>query len=138
MSRTSSATRGRVWLKGPVAVAAVDGALAKALSLCAQGEDDEANALLQDLYAANPDNANIEAALPDSSFGLATTTAARIDARTDPWDPGSEPNEAEFVDPGAKERKAHLLIEAEAELAEFIGLEEVKYGSGSRLAPPTS
>jgi type VII secretion ATPase EccA len=112
---------------GPVAVAAVDGALAKALSLRAQGEGDEANDLLQDLYAANPENANIEEALSDSSFGLATTTAARIDARTNPWDPESEPSEAEFVDPGAKERKAHLLVEAEAELAEFIGLEEVKY-----------
>ena len=112
---------------GPVAVAAVDGALAKALSLRAQGEDHEANDLLQDLYAANPENANIEEALSDSSFGFRTTTAARIDARTNPWDPESEPSEAEFVDPGAKERKAHLLIEAEAELAEFIGLDEVKY-----------
>jgi membrane-anchored mycosin MYCP len=61
------------------------------------------------------------------TFGLVTTTAARIDARTNPWDPDTEPNESDFVDPGAKERKAHLLIEAEAELAEFIGLEEVKY-----------
>jgi type VII secretion ATPase EccA len=112
---------------GPVAVAAVDGALAKALSLRAEGEDEEANDLLQELYAANPENPNIEEALSDPTFGLHTTTAARIDARTNPWDPDSEPSEAEFVDPGAKERKAHLLIEAEAELAEFIGLDEVKF-----------
>ena len=112
---------------GPVAVAAVDGALAKALSLRAQGEDDDANDLLQELYAANPENAHVEEALTDPTFGLVTTTAARIDARTHPWDPSTEPSEAEFVDPGAKERKAHLLIEAEAELAEFIGLDEVKY-----------
>jgi type VII secretion ATPase EccA len=112
---------------GPVEVAAVDGALAKALTLRAQGEEDDANDLLQDLYAANPENAQIEEALSDSTFGLVTTTAARIDARTNPWDPSTEPTEDEFVDPGAKERKAHLLIEAEAELAEFIGLEEVKY-----------
>jgi type VII secretion ATPase EccA len=113
--------------EGPVSVAAVDGTLGKALVLRAQGEDEDANDLLQELYAAHPENTNIEEALLDSTFGLATTTAARIDARTDPWDPDSEPGEAEFVDPGAKERKAHLLIEAEAELAEFIGLEEVKY-----------
>jgi type VII secretion ATPase EccA len=113
--------------EGPVAVAAVDGALAKALSLRAQGEDDEANDLLQELYAAHPENPNIEEALSDPTFGLPTTTAARIEARTNAWDPGSEPSEAEFVDPGAKERKAHLLIEAEAELAEFIGLDEVKF-----------
>ena len=112
---------------GPVAVAAVDGGLAKALTLRAQGEDEDAGDLLQDLYAANPENADIEEALSDTTFGLATTTAARIDARTNPWDPSTEPNEFDFVDPGAKERKAHLLIEAEAELAEFIGLEEVKF-----------
>ena len=66
-------------------------------------------------------------ALSDSTFGFATTTTARIEARSNPWDPATEPGEEDFVDPGAKERKAHLLIEAEAELAEFIGLEEVKY-----------
>ncbi|MCV7150755.1 type VII secretion AAA-ATPase EccA [Mycolicibacterium pyrenivorans] len=113
--------------EGPIAVAAVDGAFAKALALRAQGEDEDATELLQELYAANPENTDIENALSDTSFGIATTTAARIEARSDPWDPDSEPGEADFVDPGAKDRKAHLLIEAEAELAEFIGLEEVKY-----------
>ncbi len=112
---------------GPIAVAAVDGALAKALTLRGQGEDEDANDVLQDLFAAHPENAQAEEALLDPTFGMLTTTAARIDARTDPWDPRTEPSESEFVDPGAKERKAHLLIEAEAELAEFIGLEEVKY-----------
>ncbi|WP_370488318.1 type VII secretion AAA-ATPase EccA [Mycobacterium sp. pV006] len=113
--------------EGPVAVAAVDGALTKALALRAQGEDEDAQELLQELYAANPENAQIEEALSDTSFGIPTTTAARIEARSDPWDPNTEPGEADFVDPGAKDRKAHLLIEAEAELAEFIGLDEVKY-----------
>lgn len=112
---------------GPVAVAAVDGALGKALALRAQGEDEDAAEVLQDLYAANPENTAVEQALSDPTVGFVTTNAARVDARTDPWDPGTEPSEADFVDPGAKERKAHLLIEAEAELAEFIGLEEVKY-----------
>ena len=113
--------------EGPISVAAVDGALVKALALRGQGEEEDATELLQELYAANPENAQIEEALSDSSFGIPTTTAARIDARSDPWDPDSEPGEADFVDPGAKDRKAHLLIEAEAELAEFIGLDEVKY-----------
>ncbi|WP_395308664.1 type VII secretion AAA-ATPase EccA [Mycobacterium sp. AMU20-3851] len=112
---------------GPVAVAAVDGGLVKGLCLRAQGEDDEAADVLAELYAANPEHAGVEEALSDKSFGLETTTAARIEARSNPWDPSTEPGEADFVDPGAKERKAHLLIEAEAELAEFIGLEEVKY-----------
>lgn len=112
---------------GPVAVAAVDGALARALSLRAQGEDLDAADVLAELYAANPENEEVETAISDTSYGIVPTTAARIEARTDPWDPETEPSETDFVDPGAKERKAHLLIEAEAELAEFIGLEEVKY-----------
>lgn len=113
--------------EGPIAVAAVDGGLAKALALRAQGEDEDARQLLQELYAAHPENGQIEEALLDTSFGIPTTTAARIEARSNPWDPETEPGEADFVDPGAKDRKAHLLVEAEAELAEFIGLEEVKY-----------
>ncbi|WP_216636388.1 type VII secretion AAA-ATPase EccA [Mycobacterium sp. IS-1496] len=112
---------------GPIAVAAVDGGLAKGLTLRAQGEEEDAADVLQELYAANPENAEIEAALTDPTYGLVTTTAARIEARANPWDPETEPGEADFVDPGAKDRKAHLLIEAEAELAEFIGLDEVKY-----------
>jgi len=112
---------------GPVTVAATDGALVKALSLRAQGEDDEAHDVLADLYAAHPDNVAAQHALSDASYGIEPTTAARIEARHNIWDPDSEPTESEFVDPEAKDRKAHLLIEAEAELAEFIGLEEVKY-----------
>ncbi|HXO78888.1 MAG TPA: type VII secretion AAA-ATPase EccA, partial [Mycobacterium sp.] len=48
---------------GPVAVAAVDGALARALSLRADGDEDTAREVLQDLYAANPENAQVEEAL---------------------------------------------------------------------------
>jgi type VII secretion ATPase EccA len=112
---------------GPVDVATVDGTLVKALSLRAQGEDLDAADVLAELYAANPENEQVEIALSDTSYGIVPTTAARIEARSDPWDPETEPTETNFVDPGAKERKAHLLVEAEAELAEFIGLEEVKY-----------
>ena len=111
---------------GPVAVAAVDGALAKALVLRVHVDEESAEEVLQDLYAANPENEEIEQALSDTSFGLVTTTADRIAARTDPWDPETEPNPGEFVDPGAKERKRALLAEAERELDEFIGLDKVK------------
>jgi type VII secretion ATPase EccA len=112
--------------EGPVAVAAVDGALAKALVLRAHVDEDSASEVLQDLYAAHPENEQVEQALSDSSFGIVTTTAARIDARTDPWDPETEPSAEDFVDPSAHERKGVLLHEAERQLAEFIGLEEVK------------
>ena len=112
--------------EGPVAVAAVDGALAKALVLRAHVDEESAEEVLQDLYAANPENEEIEHALSDTSFGLVTTTADRIAARTDPWDPETEPSPGEFVDPGAQERKRVLLAEAERELDEFIGLDKVK------------
>jgi type VII secretion ATPase EccA len=112
---------------GPLPLATVDGTLVKALALRAQGEDADAADVLAELYAANPEHEEVETAISDTSYGIVPTTAARIDARSDPWDPETEPTETDFVDPGAKERKAHLLIEAEAELAEFIGLEEVKY-----------
>lgn len=111
---------------GPVAVAAVDGALAKALVLRAHVDEESASEVLQDLYAAHPENEQIEQALSDTSFGIVTTTAGRIEARTDPWDPATEPRADDFVDPAAHERKAALLHEAERQLAEFIGLEEVK------------
>ena len=111
---------------GPVAVAAVDGALAKALVLRAHVDEDSASEVLQDLYAAHPENEQIEQALSDTSFGIVTTTAARIDARTDPWDPETEPSPGDFVDPEAQERKRVLLAEAERELDEFIGLDKVK------------
>ncbi len=111
---------------GPVAVAALDGALAKALVLRAHVDEESASEVLQDLYAAHPENEQIEQALSDTSFGLVTTTAARIEARTDPWDPATEPSADDFVDPAAHERKAALLAEAERQLAEFIGLDEVK------------
>jgi ESX secretion system protein EccA len=112
--------------EGPVAVAAVDGALAKGLVLRAHIDEESASEVLQDLYAANPENEQIQHALSDPSFGIVTTTADRIDARSDPWDPDTEPGEADFIDPESRERKAALLAEAEHELGEFIGLDQVK------------
>ena len=107
-------------------MAALDGALAKALVLRAHVDEESASEVLQDLYAAHPENEQVEHALSDTSFGILTTTTARIDARTDPWDPETEPTPGDFVDPEAKERKRELLHEAERELDEFIGLEKVK------------
>lgn len=112
--------------EGPVAVATLDGTLAKALVLRAHVDEESASEVLQDLYAAHPENEQVEQALTDTSFGIVTTAAARIEARADPWDPATEPSAEDFVDPAAHERKGLLLHEAERQLAEFIGLEEVK------------
>jgi type VII secretion ATPase EccA len=94
--------------------------------LRAHGDQEAAAEALQGLYAANPGIAEVEQALSDPSYGLVTTSTARIDARTDPWDVATEPGHADFVDPGAHERKPVLLAEAEKQLAEVIGLDEVK------------
>jgi type VII secretion ATPase EccA len=94
--------------------------------LRAHVDEESASEVLQDLYAAHPENEQVEHALSDTSFGIVTTTADRIAARTDPWDPETEPKPGDFVDPGAQERKHLLLAEAEHELDEFIGLEQVK------------
>jgi type VII secretion ATPase EccA len=112
--------------EGPITIAALDGGLAKGLVLRVHVDEESASEVLQDLYAAHPENEQVEQALSDTSFGIVTTTAGRIEARTDPWDPGTEPNADDFVDPSAHERKAVLLHEAERQLAEFIGLDEVK------------
>lgn len=111
---------------GPIEVATVDGLFAKALALRSHGEEAEAADVLHELYATHPDHAMIEEALADPTYGLVTTTAARIAARSNAWDPATEPSEADFIDPGAAERKAELLSLAEQQLAEFIGLDEVK------------
>src|SRR6201986_540527 len=111
---------------GPVTVAAVDGALAKGLGLRSHVDEESASEVLQALYAARPENEQVEEALSDTSFGIVTTTAARIEARVDPWDPDTEPSPGDFVDPGAQERKRVLLAEAERELDEFIGLDKGK------------
>ncbi len=113
---------------GPVAVAAVDGALVKALSLRAQGEDLDAADVLAGALRRQPG----ERARRERALGYVVRDRAHH-RRADrgPHRPvGSrQPSRARRTSsiPGAKERKAHLLIEAEAELAEFIGLEEVKY-----------
>lgn len=112
--------------EGPVSVAALDGTLAKALVLRAHVDEESASEVLQDLYAAHPEDEQVAHALSDTSFGIVTTTADRIAARTDPWDPDTEPAPGDFVDPEAQERKRELLHEAERELDEFIGLEKVK------------
>ena len=117
---------------GPVGVAAVDGALAKALVLRAHVDEESAIEVLQDLYAAHPENEQVEHALSDTSFGIVTTSADRIAARTDPWDLETEPSPGDFVDPGAQERKHVLLAEAERERDQCSG-RETGNDQGARL-----
>ncbi len=82
-----------------------------------QGNEEAAVALLEWLQTTHP-SPKVAAALKDSSYRLATTSAEQISARTDPWDATSV-----VADTSGREK---LLAEAEGELQRQIGLTRVK------------
>lgn len=116
--------------QGPIPAASSEALLAAALSARALGRGDSATALLNEAYgiAGIQDNvrATIGTALSDPGYGIQPTTAARIDARTDYWDPDTEPGERDFARQLGASRREELRAEAEAELAEFVGMADVK------------
>ena len=81
------------------------------------GNEQSATALLEWLQTTRPEP-KVTAALRDPSYRLHTTTAERIAARTDPWNPASV-----VADTSARDT---LLAEAQAQLDRQIGLERVK------------
>ena len=115
---------------GPVAAANAEALLAAALSARSLGRADTATALLNEAYAVTgvQDNlrATIATALSDAGYGIHPTTAARIDARTDYWDANTEPGERDFTRQLGSARREELNAEADAELAEFVGMTDVK------------
>lgn len=82
-----------------------------------QGNEESAHVLLEWLQANFPEP-KVTAALRDPAYRLETTTAEKIAARTDPWDPSSV-----VADTSGREK---LLAEAQAELDRQIGLSRVK------------
>ncbi|WP_124714043.1 type VII secretion AAA-ATPase EccA [Mycolicibacterium nivoides] len=82
-----------------------------------QGNEESAQVLLEWLQANFPEP-KVTAALRDPAYRLDTTTAEKIAARTDPWDPSSV-----VADTSARDK---LLTEAQAELDRQIGLGRVK------------
>ena len=88
-----------------------------AMTRRSQGNEDAAVALLEWMQATHPEP-KVAAALKDPAYRLVTTTAEKIAARKDPWDPSSVE-----ADNSGRER---LLAEAEAELDRQIGLRRVK------------
>ncbi|BBZ63353.1 type VII secretion AAA-ATPase EccA [Mycolicibacterium monacense] len=88
-----------------------------AMTYRSQGNEEGARALLEWLQATHPEP-KVTAVLRDPSYRLVTTTAEKIAARTDPWDPASA-----VADTSGRER---LLEEAQAELDRQIGLSRVK------------
>jgi type VII secretion ATPase EccA len=88
-----------------------------AMTRRSQGNEESAIALLEWLQATHPEP-KVAAALKDPNYRMITTTAEKIAARTDPWDPTSV-----VADTSARDK---LLIDAQAELDRQIGLSRVK------------
>ncbi|MFN3004013.1 type VII secretion AAA-ATPase EccA [Mycolicibacterium wolinskyi] len=88
-----------------------------AMARRSQGNEESAQVLLEWLQANFPEP-KVTAALRDPAYRLETTTAEKIAARKDPWDPNSV-----VADTSARDK---LLSEAQAELDRQIGLNRVK------------
>lgn len=116
--------------RGPIPTASGDALLYAGVSARALGHTDEATTLLNEAYAVNGIDetvrAQIATALSDPGYGIIPTTAARIDARSDYWDSATEPGEKDFAHQLGAERRAELNAEADAELAELVGMADVK------------
>lgn len=110
---------------GPVAVAAVDGALAKALVLRAHVDEESASEVLQDLYAAHPktNRSSRRCRIPASG----SSPPQPGGSRPAPIRGIRRPSPARRISSIPRPTNARpLLHEAELQLAEFIGLDEVK------------
>ncbi|MET0453434.1 MAG: type VII secretion AAA-ATPase EccA [Mycobacterium sp.] len=88
-----------------------------AMTRRSQGNEESATVLLEWLQATHSEP-KVTAALRDPNYRLVTTTAEKIAARKDPWDPASV-----VADNSGREK---LLAEAQAVLDEQIGLSRVK------------
>lgn len=116
--------------RGPLPLANAD-ALLKA-GLCARALDkpEQAKAFLNEAYSV-PDldtemRAVISTALSDEDYGIHPTTAARIDARTDYWDPATEPSDRDLSDQRSAVDRERLKAAAEARLAAMVGMVDVR------------
>ncbi len=116
--------------QGPIAAANAEALLGAGLCARALGRAEAAAALLNEAYAvvgiSESLRSTIAAALSDPGFGIHPTTAARIDARNDYWDPNTEPGERDFARQLGASRREELKAEAAEELADFVGMVDVK------------
>lgn len=116
--------------QGPIAAASAEALLGAGLCARALGRAEAATALLNEAYAvvgvSDHVRSTIATALSDPAFGIHPTTAARIDARNDYWDPDTEPGERDFARQLGAGRREELKAEAAAELADFVGMVDVK------------
>lgn len=115
---------------GPIPVARAEALETAGLCARALGRPDVATSMLHEAYAVGDIDdgvrARITEALSDPGYGIHPTTPARIDARSDYWDAGSEPGEREYARALGADRRDKLKAEAVAELDGFVGMPDVK------------
>ncbi len=125
--------------EGPIPAAKVDADFCRGLALREMGREEDARSIFERLYSEKPGFEANAMALADPKYRLVVTDKETIDARTDKWDPDSAPDPAARVTADQEERNAKLLEEAHRELADQVGLDEVKVQvaklqSGAKLA----
>lgn len=98
----------------------------QAMCLRHLGRDEEAAQLLRRVYSRDPKFAPAREALDDADRRLVLTDPETIEARTDPWDPGSAPNEREAQRARHAEEAAEYLAEGDAELNAMLGMDAAK------------
>ena len=88
-----------------------------------QGKHDEAVKLLKTAQSI-AHTYHTDTAENDPTLLLSITTDEKIQSRTDPWDPTTEP--VQKFPPNTPPRQLELLTQAENDLASMIGMEDVK------------
>lgn len=114
--------------EGPDEEAHLDGAYHRALCARKLGDTDAAATLLDEAYSLSAGNKlqdQIKTAMTDPTYGLSSTTAARIDGRTDYWDPATEPDEKDVLWALGQDARDELNAKADEILAEFVSIEHV-------------
>lgn len=98
----------------------------QAMCLRHLGREDEAAQLLRRVYSRDPKFAPAREAMEDASRRLVLTDPETIEARTDPWDPGSAPSRLETETARDAEKASQYLAEGQAELDAMLGMQAAK------------
>ncbi len=98
----------------------------QAMCLRHLGREEEAVELLRRVYSRDAKFAPAREALDNLNYRLVLTDPETIEARTDPWDPGSAPTREQTEAARHAEMAARYLAEGDAELGAMLGMERAK------------
>ena len=90
------------------------------------GREEEATEMLRRVYARDAKFAPAREALDNPDYRLVLTDPETIEARTDPWDPGSAPTREQAEAARHADMAARYLAEGDAELGAMLGMEQAK------------